>query len=125
MATKKNKGTVGVVGMGIMGGAFAKNAVPNGRERRVVLVVETGLEMRPGHDGFVRVLLPVMVLITLGLGARLLFAQTGGPSTLSGRVFEDLKSGLGAPLGGMGIALSEAQVGPAGPAAPEAFAAGP
>lgn len=24
----------------------------DGRERRVVLVVETGLEMRPGHDGF-------------------------------------------------------------------------
>jgi hypothetical protein len=24
----------------------------DGRERRVILVVETGLEMRPGHDGF-------------------------------------------------------------------------
>ena len=24
----------------------------DGRERQVVLVVETGLEMRPGHDGF-------------------------------------------------------------------------
>ena len=24
----------------------------DGSERRVVLVVETGLEMRPGHDGF-------------------------------------------------------------------------
>lgn len=24
----------------------------DGRERRVVLVVETGLEMRPGHEGF-------------------------------------------------------------------------
>jgi len=24
----------------------------DGRERKVVLVVETGLEMRPGHDGF-------------------------------------------------------------------------
>ena len=24
----------------------------DGRERRVILVVETGLEMRPGHEGF-------------------------------------------------------------------------
>jgi hypothetical protein len=24
----------------------------DGRDRRVILVVETGLEMRPGHDGF-------------------------------------------------------------------------
>ncbi len=24
----------------------------DGRERRVILVVETSLEMRPGHDGF-------------------------------------------------------------------------
>jgi hypothetical protein len=24
----------------------------DGRDRRVVLVVETGLEMRPGHEGF-------------------------------------------------------------------------
>jgi 3-hydroxyisobutyrate dehydrogenase-like beta-hydroxyacid dehydrogenase len=30
MATKKNKGTVGVIGMGIMGGAFARNLAANG-----------------------------------------------------------------------------------------------
>lgn len=24
----------------------------DGRERRVILVIETGLEMRPGHEGF-------------------------------------------------------------------------
>ena len=30
MATKKNKGTVGVVGMGIMGGAFARNLAADG-----------------------------------------------------------------------------------------------
>jgi 3-hydroxyisobutyrate dehydrogenase-like beta-hydroxyacid dehydrogenase len=30
MATKKNKGTVGVIGMGIMGGAFARNLAADG-----------------------------------------------------------------------------------------------
>jgi 3-hydroxyisobutyrate dehydrogenase-like beta-hydroxyacid dehydrogenase len=30
MATKKNRGTVGVIGMGIMGGAFARNLVADG-----------------------------------------------------------------------------------------------
>jgi 3-hydroxyisobutyrate dehydrogenase-like beta-hydroxyacid dehydrogenase len=30
MATKKNKGTVGVIGMGIMGGSFARNLAANG-----------------------------------------------------------------------------------------------
>ncbi len=33
----------------------------DGRERKVILVVETGLEMRPGHDGFDAVALDKLI----------------------------------------------------------------
>jgi len=33
----------------------------DGRERRVILVVETGLEMRPGHEGFDAVALDKLI----------------------------------------------------------------